>query len=158
MKRQLFFSMGFILILTGCSESEVSEGPEEVKEILIEKVDLDKDVAQSTEISSENYETDSGVVSYDMDISEGSLSGTEFSPTYKLSSSNGKNVDFHIVNTGNVDVKISINGEFEETFAPGEGDYITAPVALLAKDYKFKAVPTPNGGKISIDYRITQRD
>lgn len=150
--------MSLILILAGCSENEVSEGSEEVKEILIEKVDSDKDVAQSTEISSENYETDSGIVPYYMEIEKGTHTRTQFSATYKLSSSNGKNVDFCVINNGEVDVKVTINEEFGETYAPGEDDCITAPVGFFDKNYEFKAVPTPNGGQISIDYRIVQRD
>ena len=113
--------------------------------------------AQSTEISSENYETDSGIVPYDMDIDRGSYSGTQFQTSYKLSSANGKNVNFYVNNTGNVAVKITINGSYAKTIQPGEDDYITAPVGIFASNYTFKAVPSPNG-KISISYGIAQRD
>ncbi|WP_342437011.1 hypothetical protein NSS79_27985 [Paenibacillus sp. FSL L8-0436] len=115
--------------------------------------------AQSTESSSENYVTESGVIKpFDMDVSSGSYSGTGFSTSYKLSSANGKNVNFWINNTGDVSVKITINGGSEATFAPGKSGHIFAPVGHFASEYKFKASATPNGGDISIDYKIAQRD
>jgi hypothetical protein len=89
----------------------------------------------------------------------GSHSGTAgFSTTFKLSSANGKNVNFWIKNTGNVSVRITINGDQKRTLAPGKSGHISAPVGSLSSEYKFKAVPTPNGGDSSIDYRIAQRD
>lgn len=115
--------------------------------------------AQSTESSSENYATESGVIQpYDMDVSSGSYSGTGFSTTYKLSSANGKNVNFWISNTGKVSVKITINGGSEATFAPGQSGHISASVGIFASSYLFKASATPNGGDIKIDYKIAQRD
>ncbi|GGG14732.1 hypothetical protein GCM10010912_68940 [Paenibacillus albidus] len=104
--------------------------------------------AESTESSSKDYAAKSG-----------SHSGTAgFSTTYKLSSANGKNVNFWIKNTGNVSVRITINGDQKRTLAPGKSGHISAPVGSLSSEYKFKAVPTPNGGDSSIDYRIAQRD
>lgn len=88
----------------------------------------------------------------------GSYSGTQFQATYQLKKSNGAKVNFWIKNTGNVSVKITINGGQKKTLAPGKSGHISAPVGFLSKDYKFKAVPTPNGGKISINFRIAQRD
>ncbi|MDR0270328.1 hypothetical protein [Paenibacillus sp.] len=115
--------------------------------------------AQSTENSSENYATESGVFEpYDMDVSSGTYSGTGFSTTYKLSSANGKDVNFWISNTGNVSVKITINGGSEATFAPGKSGHISVPVGYFATNYTFKASSTPNGGNISIEYKIAQRD
>ncbi|BFH63465.1 hypothetical protein [Paenibacillus azoreducens] len=115
--------------------------------------------AQSTESSSENYETESGVIKpYDMDITKGTHSGGAFQATYKLSSANGKNVNFWVNNTGKVSVKLTINGGYEATFAPGKSGHISAPVGYFASEYNFKAVPTPNGGDISIEYKIAQRD
>lgn len=114
---------------------------------------------QSTKSSSENYAAKSGVIKpYGMDISSGSYSGTGFSTSYKLSSANGKNVNFSISNTGKVSVKITINGGSDATFKPGETGHISAPAGHFASEYKFKASATPNGGDISIDYKIDQRD
>ncbi|APO42994.1 MULTISPECIES: hypothetical protein [Paenibacillus] len=115
--------------------------------------------AQSTESLSENYATERGVIQpYDMDVSSGTYSGTGFSTSYKLSSANGKNVNFFIKNTGDVSVKITINGGSEATFAAGKSGHISAPVGVFASEYKFKASATPNGGDISIEYKIAQRD
>ncbi|MNW29069.1 hypothetical protein D3C74_59130 [compost metagenome] len=115
--------------------------------------------AQSTESSSKNYATESGVIQpYDMDVSSGTYSGTGFSTSYKLSSANGKKVNFWIKNTGNVSVKITINGDSETTFAPGKSGHISASVGYFTSEYKFKASATPNGGDISIEYKIAQRD
>nr|WP_202128604.1 hypothetical protein [Paenibacillus dendrobii] len=103
--------------------------------------------AKSTESSSKDYADKSG-----------SYSGTEFQATYPLKKSNGAKVNFWIKNTGNVSVRITINGDQKRTLAPGKNGHISAPVGFLSSEYKFKVVPTPNGGKISIDYRIAQRD
>ncbi|MFE4713991.1 hypothetical protein ACFRAM_24410 [Paenibacillus sp. NPDC056722] len=103
--------------------------------------------AESTESSSKDYAAKSG-----------SSSGTEFQATYRLKKSNGEKVNFWIKNTGNVSVRITINGDQKRTLAPGKSGHISAPVGSLGSEYKFKAVPTPNGGDISIDYRIAQRD
>ena len=103
--------------------------------------------AESTESSSKDNATESG-----------SYSGTEFQAAYRLKESNGAKVNFWIKNTGKVSVKISINGSQKRTLAPGKSGHISAPVGSLSSDYKFKAVPTPNGGKISISFRIAQKD
>jgi len=103
--------------------------------------------AESTESSSKDYAAKSG-----------SYSGTEFQATNPLKKSNGAKVNFFIKNTGDVSVRITINGDQKRTLAPGKSGHISAPVGSLSSKYKFKAVPTPNGGKISIDYRIAQRD
>lgn len=88
----------------------------------------------------------------------GSYSGTQFQDTYRLKKKNGAKVNFWIKNTGDVSVKITINGDQKKTLAPGKSGHISAPVGFLNSKYKFKAIPTPNGGKISIDYCIAQRD
>ena len=103
--------------------------------------------AGSTESSSKDYAAKSG-----------SYSGTEFQATYPLKKSNGAKVNFWIKNTGDVSVRITIKGDQKRTLAPGKSGHISAPVGSLSSKFKFIAVPTPNGGKISIDYRIAQRD
>ncbi|MFC3747111.1 hypothetical protein [Paenibacillus sp. GCM10012306] len=103
--------------------------------------------AESTKSSSKDYAAKSG-----------SSSGTEFQDSFPLKKSNGAKVNFWIKNTGNVSVRISINGDQKRTLAPGKSGHISAPVGSLSREYKFKAVPTPDGGDISIDYRIAQRD
>lgn len=101
----------------------------------------------TTESSSKDYAAESG-----------SFSGTEFQAAYRLKKSNGAKVNFWIKNTGKVSVKITINGGQKRTLAPGKSGHISAPVDSLSSNYKFKAVPTPNGGKISISFRIAQKD
>ncbi|KOP65970.1 hypothetical protein AMS62_12520 [Bacillus sp. FJAT-18019] len=103
--------------------------------------------AKSTESSSKDNAAKSG-----------SHTGTQFQATYPLKKSNGAKVNFWIKNTGNVSVKITINGGQKRTLAPGKSGHISAPVGFLSSNYKFKAVPTPNGGEISINFRIAQRD
>ncbi|MFU1794921.1 hypothetical protein ACM1RC_13725 [Paenibacillus azoreducens] len=112
--------------------------------------------AESTESSSKDYTTKSAVI--EPFLISGSRSGTEFQAKYPLKKSNGAKVNFWIKNTGKVSVKITINGDQKRTLAPGKSGHISAPVGSLSSEYKFKAVPTPNGGEISIDYRIAQRD
>ena len=114
---------------------------------LISVTSISPAFAESTESSSKDYAAKSG-----------SLSGTEFQATYRLKKRNGAKVNFWIKNTGDVSVRITINGDQKKTIAPGKSGHISAPVGSLRSKYKFKAVPTPNGGKISIDYRIAQRD
>lgn len=103
--------------------------------------------AEPTKSSSKDYTAKSG-----------SSSGTEFQATYPLKKSNGAKVNFWIKNNGKVSVRITINGDQIRTLAPGQSGHISAPVSSLSSKYKFKAVPTPNGGRIKIDYRIAQRD
>lgn len=103
--------------------------------------------AEPTESSSKDYAAKSG-----------SYSGTEFQAAYRLKKRNGAKVNFWIKNTGDVSVKITINGDQKRTLAPGKSGHISTSVGSLSSKYKFKAVPTPNGGKISIDYRIAQSD
>lgn len=101
--------------------------------------------AESTESSSRDYAATSG-----------SHSGTEFQAAYTFKKRNGAKVNFWIKNTGDVSVRISINGDQKRTLAPGKSGHVSVEVGSLSRKYKFKAVPTPNGGKISIDYRIAQ--
>lgn len=94
-----------------------------------------------------------------MGISSGSYKGTAFNPdSYSLSNYNGKYVNFWIRNNGNVNVKITINGSVERVFEPNESGHIFAVFSSdIDEDFLLKAVPTPNGGKIDIDYSIAQR-
>ena len=112
----------------------------------------------NTNVTSD-YETDDRLITpFDMEVASGKYSGTEFQATYTLKKSNGTNVNFWVKNNGKVSVQITINGKEARTLAPGEQGHITATVGFFSSDYKFKAVPTPNGGTIDIDYKIAQRD
>lgn len=95
---------------------------------------------------------------YGMDIAEGCVTGFEFETTKALTSKNGKTVNFWIQNNGTTSVAITINGKGKRTIQPGAQGHISADVGYISKDYKFKAVPVPNGGDIDIDYKIAQRD
>lgn len=114
--------------------------------------------AQIAEIEPETREVGHDIELYDMDIARGTYTGTQFFARYKLSSSNGKNVNFYVKNTGKVAVKITINGSHAATIQPGKQGHITAPVGLFSKNYEFIAAPTPNGGQISVIYGIAQRN
>lgn len=119
----------------------------------------------SVSFFSQSSEEKSGVnvdfnetASYGMGIARGTYTGTEFFAEYKLSSSNGENVNYSVNNTGKVAVKITINGAYAATIQPGMEGHITVPIGSFNKKYEFKAVPTPNGGQISITYEIAQSD
>lgn len=114
--------------------------------------------ATGTTSPGQDSQNDTIVAPDGMDIDSGSQSGTEFQDSHSLKQSDGAKVNFWINNTGSVAVKITINGEHERIIPPGANGHISASVAAPDKTYKFKAVPTPNGGKISIDFRIAQRD
>lgn len=110
---------------------------------------------------------DSGTSSFvqprDSDIAHDSFVDWEqFEKTYTLDEADGKYVNFYIENTGDVSIKITINGKNGRTIEPGDSGHITAEVknGILgnSKKYTLKAVPTPNGGRISMDWRIAQRD
>lgn len=100
------------------------------------------------------------ITPYDMDVASGKvIDATEYSGNYSLKSANGKNVNFWIKNNSSVEVKISINGKASDKFKPGESGHITASVGFLSSNYTFKAVPVSStGGRISIEYKIAQRD
>lgn len=96
---------------------------------------------------------------YDMGIASGYLyDATQFTETYRLDRENGANVNFYVENLGNISVEITINGGVSKILAPGQSGHISYPVVFFVPEYKFKAVPTPNGGNISIYYSIAQRD
>lgn len=94
----------------------------------------------------------------DMGISNGSYHGISFGTSeYALNKSNGKYVIFRVKNTGKVNVKISVNNYSKElTLEPDEEGCISEEFSGDEQDFTFKAVPTPNGGDISIDYKIKQ--
>lgn len=104
-------------------------------------------------------EKDNSITPFDLEVRNGTIRNeVDFEKTYKLSKSNGKNINFWIKNNGTNSVRITINGKHGKTFGPGKSGHITAPAGFFTKNYTFKAVPTPSGGRISIDYRIAQRD
>lgn len=94
------------------------------------------------------------------DISKGSYSDSQtFLQSHKLYRNNGKYVNFWIDNTGDRSVTITIDGEGAKEIAAGENGHISAKVGMLAKYCDFMAVPSDgNGGTITFDYRIKQRD
>lgn len=94
----------------------------------------------------------------DVGISSGSYHGISFGPAeYALSKTNGKYVIFWAKNTGKVDIRISINDYSKElTLQPNEEGFVSEEFSKDEQNFTFKAVPTPNGGDISIDYEIKQ--
>lgn len=104
-------------------------------------------------------ENDGLTQSRGMNLASGYLyDATQFTETYKLTYENGRFVNFYVENLGDVSVEITINGAGAKTLAPGQSGHISCAVIFLIPEYKFKAVPTPNGGNISIYYSIAQRD
>lgn len=94
----------------------------------------------------------------DMGISSGSYHGISFGTVeYTLNKVNGEYVIFWAKNTGKVDIRISINEYSKElTLQPNEEGFVSEEFSTDEQDFTFKAVPTPNGGDISIDYKIKQ--
>lgn len=94
----------------------------------------------------------------DMGVSSGSYHGISFGTVeYALNKENGEYVIFWVKNTGEVDVRISINEYSKElTLHPNEEGFVSEEFSKDEQNFTFKAVPTLNGGDISIDYRIKQ--
>ena len=80
----------------------------------------------------------------------------------KLDRSNGKYVNLHVENQGDIYVTATINGESPKTFEPGEKDHIYVEVTQnwlgYDREYEFKAVSAGDGGIVNIYYEITQQD
>lgn len=113
------------------------------------------DMNASVQQSTENIDI---IYPADMEIEpNGSYSGSGFETSYTLNKKNGDTVNFYVENTGNVDIKITINGSGARTISAGKSGHISATVSSISKKYTFKAVPTPNGGSIKMNYRIAQR-
>lgn len=76
-----------------------------------------------------------------------------------VTDSDGKTVYFEVENLGDVDVNIYIGNNTQDnlTLAPNEKGEIFAKVNSSNIEYKFSAVPTPNGGDIDIRYQIYQK-
>lgn len=106
--------------------------------------------------SSNNVENITSV--NNMGVSSGSYHGISFGTVeYALNKANGEYVIFRVKNTGKVDVRISINEYSKELILhPNEEGFVSEEFSKDEQDFTFKAVPTPNGGDISIDYRIEQ--
>ena len=95
----------------------------------------------------------------DYDVSSGSEENiVELEKPYTLDKKDGKYINFWIRNTGHNDIAITINGKAERIISPGKQGHTYIEAGFFKKEYIFKAVPTPNGGRISLDYSIAQRD
>ncbi len=81
-----------------------------------------------------------------------------FSTYFDLSKGGGKYINFWVKNTGRNDIAITINDKERRVIKTGDSGHISVKAGTLTKRYTFDAVPTPNGGRISLDYRIAQRD
>lgn len=90
-------------------------------------------------------------------VEKNSYSGGEFRFSEVLYRNYGKKVNFWVNNTGTVNVRISINNDYERILKPGESGHISARVSHFPKKYTFRAEATPNGGRVSINYGIVQR-
>ena len=97
------------------------------------------------------------------EISSGTISSiTGLGPSFTLNQSDGKYVALYVENNGANSVVATINGQSKRTFQAGERGHIYLEVTQkffgADKEYEFKVVPGTNGGSISIQYEITQRD
>lgn len=90
-------------------------------------------------------------------LAEGSITGTQWTDHFLLHNANGKYVNFWVSNKGANNVLMSINGKKERELAPGESGHIYLDVSVLGSNYKCKVGPS-SSGKISVDYRVAQRD
>lgn len=81
-----------------------------------------------------------------------------FSTNFELSKGGGKYINFWVKNTGGNSIAMTINNKEERVIEPGKGGHISVKAGTLTKGYIFKAEGTPNGGRISLDYRIAQSD
>lgn len=92
-------------------------------------------------------------------IDENSLTEVdEFSRYFELAKGGGKYINFWAKNTGRNDIAITINDKERRVIKTGDSGHISVKAGTLTKRYAFDAEPTPNGGRISLDYRIAQRD
>ena len=80
----------------------------------------------------------------------------QFQRTIYASNRNGTYLTFWVKNTGTNRVTITINDANAQTIDPGEQGHSYVPVGYLFRAYSCKAVPTSNGGHISIAWRIAQ--
>ncbi len=120
-------------------------------------------ISNETETVEISCNDDSFIQPYDMDVASGTVTNqTEFKQSYDLDEDNGKYVNFYIENTGSVGITITINGKKSRTLNPGKSGHIYLDVENgifgTSKSYTFKAVPAKNGGKISMNWIIAQRD
>ncbi|QPR67048.1 hypothetical protein I6G82_17590 [Lysinibacillus macroides] len=92
-----------------------------------------------------------------IDIARGTYSGGQFIDKYRVSKRNGEMLNFWIKNTGNTDIKITIDEKGGAIFQPGEQGHISTSVGFFAKTYEFKAAPLHNGGNIRMEYGLSQR-
>ncbi len=112
----------------------------------------------STEAPTKQEQTNDMV--HSKDISKGSYSDDDtFSQLHKLYRNNGEYVNFWIDNTGDKSITITIDGEGARVIKPGKNGHISAKVGKVTRIYEFMAVPSDgNGGTITFDYRIVQRE
>lgn len=117
--------------------------------------------AANTSVHSSLKETsiEAEIMPLDLELTDGTVTdATDWEKSIKLNKENGKYVNFFIVNTGNVDITITINDSNARTFSPGESGHIyTEVTGIFAKTYTFKARPA-HSGAISFQYYIAQRD
>lgn len=145
-KNILLFTLILLISLTGCMQKK-------------KEIDNKASANAQETVTQENKSSTEEVKKEPYEIGSGSYSGTTgYKSEFSLNRDKGKYVNFWIKNTGNVNIKITINDSGERTFAPGESGHISAEVESASKNYTFKALPTPNGGNTSIDFRIVQRD
>lgn len=98
------------------------------------------------------------IVPYVLVIKTGSIDDEDFTHSVKLNKDNGKYINFWIKNTGNKDIAITINGDARRVIEPEEQGHIYVEASMFSKTYKFHAESANSAGKISMDYRIAQRD
>ncbi len=114
--------------------------------------------ATETPESSDTQSIGSIVEPRDKELYQGSHSGSQFTMTFTASSRDGATLNFWIKNKGTTDVVITIDGKNARTIKPGAQGHISTTLGFFNQSHTCKAVPSPNGGSINIDYRIAQRD
>ena len=94
----------------------------------------------------------------DLEIAEGTATGSQFTRTVAVTSRNGERLNFWVHNRGTSNVDITIDNKKKRTLKPGEQGHIYITLGFFTQNHTCKAVPSPNGGSLNIEYRIAQRD
>lgn len=134
------------------------------KSFYFEKGLSPKDASPSGDISQERDNLLPGVQTQNMKngtekkiLSEGMhRSNVQFQFQGELENQNGEWASYWIKNNGKVAVQMMIDGWRGRTLQPEENGWISIKLTDLKKETSFKAVPTPNGGELDIEYKIIQ--
>lgn len=90
-----------------------------------------------------------------LEVSSDEYSGTGYCGVWTLNNKKGQNVNFWIQNTGDNNIKISINDKEERVLEPGRQGHISKKLGYWSKEYVFKATSEKDGRRINMKYNIS---